>query len=52
MVEKLDEIVTSKTSHLSTQVGLQLPKLKKVGTSDKPKIKLPKLNKVSSEVTI
>ena len=27
--EKLDEIVTEKTSHMSTQVGIQLPKLKK-----------------------
>ena len=29
MIEKLDEIVTEKTSHMSTQVGIQLPKLKK-----------------------
>jgi glycosyltransferase involved in cell wall biosynthesis len=52
MIEKLDEIVTEKTSHMSTQVGIQLPKLKKVGPSDKPKINLPKLNKVTSEATV
>ena len=52
MIEKLDEIVTEKTSHMSTQVGIQLPKLKKVGSSDKPKINLPKLNKVTSEATV
>ena len=52
MIEKLDEIVTEKTSHMSTQVGIQLPKLKKVGSSDKPKINLPKLNKITSEATV
>ena len=52
MIKKLDKIVTEKTSHLSTQVGLQLPKLKKVTNSELPKIKLPKLKKATSEVTI
>ena len=53
MVEKLDEIVTEKTSHMSTQVGLQLPKLKKVDTPiEQPKIKLPKLKKMTSEATV
>ena len=52
MVAKLDEIVTEKTSHMSTQVGIQLPKLKKVGGSELPKIKLPKLKKVTSEATV
>ena len=52
MVEKLDEIVTEKTSHMSTQVGIQLPKLKKVGSSEPPKIQLPKLKKATSEATI
>ena len=53
MVEKLDEIVTEKTSHMSTQVGIQLPKLKKVSALEQsPKIKLPKLKKATSEVTV
>ena len=52
MVEKLDKIVTEKTSHLSTQVGLQLPKLKKIAKSELPKIKLPKLKKATSEVSV
>ena len=52
MIEKLDKIVTEKTSHMSTQVGIQLPKLKKVGNSQPPKINLPKLNKVTKEVTV
>ena len=47
MVEKLDEIMERHTSHLSTQVGLKLPKLKKVGSSEPSKIKLPKLKKVT-----
>jgi len=53
MIEKLDEIVTKATSNMSTQVGIQLPKLKKVGSkSDTPKINLPKLNKVTSGATV
>ncbi len=52
MIEKLDEVVSDKTSHMSTQVGIQLPKLKKVGSTEKPKINLPKLNKVTNEVTV
>mgnify|MGYP003629870197 CR=1 FL=1 len=52
MIEKLDKIVTEKTSHMSTQVGIQLPKLKKVGLSEPPKIQLPKLKKATSEATI
>ena len=53
MIEKLDKIVTEKTSHMSTQVGIQLPKLKKVSPLEQsPKIKLPKLNKVTSEATL
>ena len=52
MTEKLDEIVTEKTSQMSTQVGLQLPKLKKVGNSTPPKVKLPKLKKVTNEATV
>ena len=52
MTEKLDEIITPIVDKVPTQVGLQLPKLKKIGSSESPKIKLPKLKKVeSSDVT-
>jgi hypothetical protein len=30
------------------QVGLKLPKLKKVNTDNKPKVKLPKLKKIEA----
>jgi glycosyltransferase involved in cell wall biosynthesis len=50
MTEKLDEIMKNHTSNLSTQVGLKLPKLKKVGSSEPSKIKLPKLKKVTESV--
>jgi len=52
MVERLDKIVTEKISHMSTQVGIKLPKLKKVGKSVSPKLNLPKLKKVTSEVSV
>ena len=52
MVDKLDKIVTERTSHMSTQVGIELPKLKKIGTSELPKINLPKLKKATNEVTV
>ena len=52
MSEKLDEIVSPITAGVPTQVGLNLPKLKKVGESESPKIKLPKLKKVSEGATI
>ena len=52
MTEKLDEIIIPYVNKVPQQVGLQLPKLKKVGSSNLPKIKLPKLKKVSSEVTV
>jgi hypothetical protein len=45
MTEKLDEIMEKHTSSLPSQVQLKLPKLKKVGESEPPKIKLPKLKK-------
>jgi len=51
MTEKLDEIVTPMIDKVPQQVGLQLPKLKKVGSTKPPKIKLPKLKK-TSEVTL
>jgi len=52
MTEKLDEIVTPYVDKVPTQVGLQLPKLKKVGDTKPQKIKLPKLKKVTSEATV
>ena len=52
MTEKLDEIITPLIDKVPTQVGLQLPKLKKVGNSEPQKIKLPKLKKVTSEATV
>ena len=52
MTEKLDEIVTPFIDKIPTQVGIQLPKLKKVGKTESPKINLPKLKKVTSEATV
>ena len=52
MTEKLDEIITPYVDKVPQQVGLQLPKLKKVDSSEPPKIKLPKLKKVTSEVKV
>ena len=51
MAEKLDEIITPCVDKVPTQVGIKLPKLKKVDTSKQPKIKLPKLKK-TSEATV
>ena len=47
MTEKLDDIITTFMDKAPTQVGIKLPKLKKVGSSKSPKIKLPKLQKTS-----
>jgi len=52
MTEKLDEITSPYIDKVPQQVGLQLPKLKKVGSSEPPKIKLPKLKKVTNEATV
>jgi len=52
MTEKLGEIITPYVNKVPQQVGLQLPKLKKVGGSEAPKIKLPKLKKLTSEATV
>ena len=52
MAEKLDNIVSPYTEKISSQVQLQLPKLKKVGSSEPPKVKLPKLKKVTSGATV
>jgi hypothetical protein len=49
MSEKLDEIIEKiNIPDSPTQVGLNLPKLKKVNKSEPPKIKLPKLKKMTS----
>ena len=42
MSNKLHDILDK---YVSTEVSLKLPKLKKVGSSESPKIKLPKLTK-------
>ena len=49
MVELLNETVDKYTKDMPSQVGLKLPKLKKVSSDKKelPKIKLPKLKKVT-----
>ena len=52
MTEKLDEIIIPYIDKVPTQVQFQLPKLKKVGDTKPPKIKLPKLKKVTSEVKV
>ena len=52
MTEKLGKIITPFVDKVPTQVGLKLPKLKKVESSDVPKIKLPKLKKVTNEATV
>ena len=51
MADKLDEIMTNNVTNAPKQVGLNLPKLKKVGVEKAPKIKLPKLKNLSKEVT-
>ena len=52
MTEKLDTIITPVIDKVPQQVGLNLPKLKKVGNNDSSKIKLPKLKKLSKEATV
>jgi len=52
MTELLNEIVDKYTEDMPAQVSLNLPKLKKVGSSEikeLPKIKLPKLKKVTEQ---
>jgi glycosyltransferase involved in cell wall biosynthesis len=46
MTEKLDEIVSPYIDKMPSQVQLKLPKLKRVGGGELPKIKLPKLKPV------
>ena len=54
MTEKLDEIMESHIKDIPQQVGLKLPKLKRVNKdlNELPNIKLPKLKKVTDEVTV
>tara|TARA_R110001583_G_scaffold19175_5_gene75332 strand:+ start:1177 stop:2535 length:1359 start_codon:yes stop_codon:yes gene_type:complete len=49
MTEKLDGILEQYTKHISTQVQMKLPKLKKK-TENKSKLKLPKLKKITEEI--
>ena len=52
MTEKLDKIVSPRVEEIPSQVQLKLPKLKKSKDSELPKIKLPKLTKVTNEATV
>ena len=47
MTKKFDEIISPIIDTAPSQVQLQLPKLKKVGSSEPPKMKLPKLKRTS-----
>ena len=52
MTELLNNIVDKYTENIPSQVNLNLPKLKKVESSENkelPKIKLPKLKKVTEQ---
>ena len=46
MKEYLIKLVDKCVQGLPSQVNLNIPKLKKVGGDDSPKIKLPKLKKI------
>ncbi len=53
MSDKLNDIVKNYTSNIPTQVGITLPKLKKVNNDKKeglPKLTLPKLKRTTTEV--
>ena len=53
MIEKFDSILEQVSKNIPSEVKLNLPKLKKVGSSSElPKIKLPKLKKVTSGATV
>ena len=47
MIEQFKVILDKISSNIPTQVSLNLPKLKKVGTNTPPKVELPKLKKVT-----
>ena len=46
MKKKLESIIDPILESVPKQVELKLPKLQKVGSTETPKIKLPKLKKV------
>ena len=46
MTQELGKILDKYVPEFPKEVQLNLPKLKKVGSSEAPKIKLPKLKKV------
>ena len=53
MTEEFDKIMEKYVSELPTQVGIKLPKLKKVeGKKELPKMKLPKLKKLTTETSV
>ena len=52
MVGKLDDIMIDNVSNIPSQVSLNLPKLKKKSKTEQPKIKLPKLKKVTDGVNV
>ena len=53
MTEEFDKIMEKYVSELPTQVGIKLPKLKKVeGKKELPKMKLPKLKKLTTETNV
>ena len=52
MSDELDNIVSPYIEKISSQVQLQLPKLKKIGNSQPSTVKLPKLKKVTTEATV
>jgi hypothetical protein len=46
MTKKLGKILDEYVPEFPKEVKLELPKLKKIGSTELPKIKLPKLKKV------
>ena len=48
MSQQFDSILEKYTKNIPQQVSLNLPKLKKATKNEPPKIKLPKLNKVTA----
>ena len=52
MTEELDSIMEKYLSDMPQQVGLNLPKLKKSKDAPSPKIKLPKLKKVTNNESV
>ena len=48
MADKLVEMIEASAATIPAPVALKLPKLKKVGVSEAPKLKLPKLKKIEA----